>query len=273
MTDVADPSDQDVLMLLEQAFSAVDEVCSLLDDAEWDRPTECPGWTVKDNLAHIADYESRAIGRPGDDSVDVSGLPHIVNEVGALNERGIQARRGTPGPEVLAEYREVTTERLKQLGDPALLDVTTQTPFGESATRRFLPIRVVDVFYHEQDIRRATGRRGHLDGAVAAFVAARMALLMPRVVAKNAQAPDGSVVVFEVSPPGRTFAVRTEGGRGAMTDPVEEPTVGLRFDGESFLRVVGGRVTPDAALADGTLAIDGDRDLAGRILQNIVVMI
>ncbi|HLW16493.1 MAG TPA: maleylpyruvate isomerase N-terminal domain-containing protein, partial [Actinomycetota bacterium] len=126
-------TDQDRIALMEQAFSSVDELCGMLDDGDWDLPTDCPGWSVKDNLSHLVSYEAAALGRPPAPALtDRARFPWVKDEIQAGNEREVEWRRSRSGPEVLAEYREVVAERLAQLRG---LDQTTRmsesdTPIG-----------------------------------------------------------------------------------------------------------------------------------------------
>ena len=43
---------------LETTWASIQVLCADLTDAQWDEPTGCPGWTVKDNLSHLVDYEA-----------------------------------------------------------------------------------------------------------------------------------------------------------------------------------------------------------------------
>lgn len=266
-----------LLDLYEQAVSSIEEVCSQLDPADWDRPTDNPGWSVKDNLAHLAHYESLAVDRPQPPEVALlEEIPHVRNEFGRLNEAGVAARRPQPGPGILEDFRDATTQRLKDLAalaPEAWNEGKLRTPFGESPLIGFMPIRLLDLLYHEQDIRRATGRPGHLQGAVARFAFERMAAVaLPRVVAKEAGAPEGSVVAFDVDPPGRSFAIEVRDGRGATIDAPGEATARMAADFEAFLLLMGGRRSPEQLRADGRLTTAGDDALAGRVLDAIVVV-
>lgn len=269
------PTNTEFLDLFEQTASSIDEVCSSLDDPEWDLATDLPGWTVKDNLSHLAHYEAHALGRPAPEDIDISACEdRLENDFQRINERGVQQRRARPGREVLEEYREVTTGIIKRMRD--LDDAGWESPYvipaGEFTFASALPIRVLDFYYHEQDIRRAVDRPGHLHGAVARMVFERFHRGMGFVVGKTAEAPEGTRVRFEIGEPGRTFDIVVADGRGAPVEPDGEPDVVFSGDIETFFCVVGGRWTPQAALADDRWNAEGDDDLIERIHAGIAVV-
>ena len=76
-----------------------------------DLPTDCPGWTVHDQVAHVAGAEALAAGEPTPE-LDVSDLAHVRHDFGALMEKYVQARRGRSLEEVLDELEERLDERL-----------------------------------------------------------------------------------------------------------------------------------------------------------------
>ncbi len=129
--------------------------------AQWDEPTDCPGWTVRDHLSHLIGIERMLLGDPAPPPL-ASFPAHVRNPLGEINEAWVEARRATPGPEVLREFRETTDRRLEELRSlPAEhFDVVSRSPLGEMPYRRFMQTRVIDSWAHEQDIRRAVGRPG-----------------------------------------------------------------------------------------------------------------
>ena len=263
-----------IVDLIEQCYSSVEEVCSQLDDADWDTPTDLPCWSVKDNLSHLAHYESQALGRPTPDDIDVSGRTHARDDFQIRNERGVEYRRPWPGAKVLEEFRDATTERAKALRglDPDGWEQPVSLPAGDFQQGQILPIRVMDLYFHEQDIRRAVNRPGHLNGDVARFAFGRLARGMGMVTAKYARAPDGTRVRFAIGEPGRTFDVVVEGGRGNVADPSGAPDATFTADLEAFLCVAGGRWSPERAIADGRWTAEGDPDLIAKIHERISVM-
>lgn len=261
--------------LMEQAFSSVDELYSSLEPAEWRLPTDLPGWDVGDQLAHVAGIESWLLGRPR--ATPPAQKPdHVRNPLGEVNEAEVIARRGHTPEQMLEEWRELTGERLKALAalTPEEWEAPTDTPIGPGTVADLIATRILDVHYHEQDARRATGRGGHLNGDVARHVFDRMARGLPMIVGKRAAAPEGSTVVFDVAPPARSVAVGVEAGRGRFLDaPPDEPTARLAMDLETFLCLCGGRWTAERALGEGRVSVSGDRALAEKVLAGMNIMV
>lgn len=245
-------------------WASIDRLCSELPDDQWQLPTGCPGWTVKDHLSHLVDYEARAAGRPAPRH-DPGPLPHVKNEMGRANEVGVDLRRAESGAAVLGEFGEVTGERLAQLraltGRDLAAPVTT--PAGPGTMADLLTLRVMDSWVHEQDIRRATGRPGHTDGPAAGEALGYLTRFLPYVVGKRAAAPEGSTVVFRIG--GRDpVAVQVIGGRGT---PVADPggaTVTMVIPVTTFAALAGGRGD-----VPGDVGITGDRELGRRVLDSM----
>jgi uncharacterized protein (TIGR03083 family) len=141
--------------------------------------------------------------------------------------------------------------------------------------RDFLHIRIFDCWVHEQDIRRAVGRPGNLEGPVARHSVGRITSAMPFVVGKKAQAPPGTTVVFEITgPAGDTLPIGVEGTRARRLDALPAtPTVRLTMDVETFNCLGCGRWEPDTVLASGKVRINGNRALGETIVRQMNFMI
>ncbi len=71
---------------LEVTWQSILELCADLTEDEWKRPTGCPGWSVQDNVAHLVDYESGALGRPRPEVPLPEARDHLKNPLGEANE-------------------------------------------------------------------------------------------------------------------------------------------------------------------------------------------
>jgi len=106
--------------LLEETWRSTIEVGHDLQPDEWQLPSECPGWTVKDHVSHVIGTERVLQGLPRSDA-DPGAPTHVKNTVGEFNEREVELRRPRAGADVLAELEELVELRLATLraGDDA----------------------------------------------------------------------------------------------------------------------------------------------------------
>ena len=269
-------SDKEIVDKMEAVWRSIENLCGGLSDPEWATATDCPGWSVQDQLSHLVGSESRLLGRPAPDHTPKE-LSHTKNEAGARNEVLVDWRRSWSGPRVLEEFREVTGLRLEVLRamGPEDFEAETQTPIGPGTVRDLLAIRIFDAWVHEQDMRRALNRPGHLEGPVAEHAMGRMAMAMPYVIGRKVQPADGATVVLNVNGlAGRVLAIAMEGTRANFMPvmPVP-PTVSLAMDLETFACLTCGRWEPGEVLDSGRVQIGGDQSLGKAIVEQLNIMI
>jgi uncharacterized protein (TIGR03083 family) len=268
-------SQEPVVDLLADAWNAIGELGDVLEVGEWELPSECPGWTVRDVLSHMVGTELALLGEPAPDPL--SAPLHVHNEVGARNEGWVASLRNHTGPEVLDVFRDVTARRLVQLRSwpPARFDEVGPSPVGKVPYREFMRVRVMDCWIHEQDIRVATARPGHREGPVATLAIDRLASAMPFIVGKKAEAPDGSTVRFELTgEEDRRLDVVVSDGRATLdASSGSDPTAEVRMDLEVFWRLGCGRVTGEAARGAGLVELRGDTGLGERVVDHMAFMI
>ncbi|WP_327067944.1 maleylpyruvate isomerase family mycothiol-dependent enzyme [Kitasatospora sp. NBC_01302] len=258
-----------------QTIESIAELLAALPGDSWNRPTECPGWSVRDVVSHVIAVESELLGDPRPIHSLPSDLRHIKDEVSRYLELPVDKRRCHTAPEMTSELEYVIIRRARALrgATTAAADVV-RFPAGpysfELPYQRLLQMRVLDVWVHEQDLRRALQLPGNLDSAAAQVTRDLLLLGLPKTIAKQAGAPAGAVVVFDVTGPLeflRTVRV-DESGRGTIDGQISlGPDVQFTLGWETFLRLACGRVRPEA-LPAGALRIDGDDELAARILEH-----
>jgi uncharacterized protein (TIGR03083 family) len=265
-----DEPEEPLIGLLDSVWTSVAELGAALTVADFDRPTDCPGWTIRDQVAHMLGTESMLAGRQAPASeVQVGELAHVRNPIGVANEQWVEAYRARSGQDTLAAFIDITNDRLQTLRgmSAAEWDEEGFTPEGPGPYRAFMEIRVFDCWFHEQDIREAVGRSGGLAGPVAELAVGRIPKALPYVVGKKAAAPDGSTVVFEVDE--TEYAVGVE-GRAALLDAApNDPTTRLRMDRRTFTRLAGGRWAGADVLARGAVTIGGDRALGEAVVHSL----
>ena len=139
---------------LEQAITAwqraTDELVAVVRGVgpdRWLQPSANPGWTNKDLLAHLA--TGYAVRLAVLESVVTTGRPGAVPDADAANAHNIEARRGTPVADLVAEMlatRGTVLRLIQQLQD-AHLDVVVE--LGDAPAR--LGAHLPDLSRHDLD--------------------------------------------------------------------------------------------------------------------------
>ena len=260
--------------LVETWRQAIAEFVALVRDVPEDQadlPTDLVGWSVKDNVAHTAHLESVLAGAP-EETIPVEQGGHVKGMSGLYTEQGVVARRDRDIGSLADEIEEAAAKRSAELDADPPTDGSVpppRTPGGAPwDTARLLSNRPLDVWMHEQDIRRAIGRPGGFDTPAARHTVAVFGKALPMVVGKRVSPPPGTTVAVDVPDAAQRWTVRMgDDGRAAVVDAVEHPTVRITLTTEDFIVLAGGRRPVDATEP----TIEGDLELGRAVLDNLAV--
>jgi uncharacterized protein (TIGR03083 family) len=271
-------TDRAVVEALAGVWASMQQLGDTLDEPQWKLPTDCPGWTVQDNLAHIIGIESVIIGLP-EPRVDLAAdLPHVKNELGRSNEVWVESFRNQTGAAVLHEFRVIATSRLNQLRSFTETDwaAPSWTPVGDGQVRDLIPFRVLDSFVHELDMRRALRTPADFESPAAQLALGRMRDTLGVIVGARLRPPDGTRVAFVVEGPGGfVSALAMHEGRAVELEPRPEPVASgvdaaLHMDPDTFVRLIGGRGDLDAVAA--AVRVEGDERLGRRVINHMKLL-
>lgn len=265
----------ETLAKLRDVWTSITGLTAELDDADWARPTDCPGWNVRDQLTHLLAFEWQLAGRPVTLEELTEVPPWVHNDIGKANERAVRHWRSRTPDELVAAWREITAERLAQIAAASDADLAADswTPLGPGTVMDLLQVRILDHWIHEQDIRRAVARPGHESGPAAEHTIDRMLLGIPMVVGKRAAAPEGTSVVIELTGPvEREHAVTVRDGRAKPTPRPSDPTAAIYLDSTTFAELAAGRTDPETTITTGRATWTGDDTLAHKITTNLNIM-
>jgi uncharacterized protein (TIGR03083 family) len=129
--------------------SALADVLEILSPTEWEQPSLCPGWTVKDVAAHVVSSAGATFGEV------VSGMVKARGNFNRMMFQDAKRRSARPPEQIIADYRR--------------LDGSRRHPPGTSALDPLM-----DVIVHTQDIVRPLGRQRHMPAAASAAAADRV---------------------------------------------------------------------------------------------------
>jgi len=248
---------------LAETWGSIGALCDELEPADWERSSGCPGWRVLDVLSHVVGLELELNGRPPAEApVRVGDPPWVRDEFGRHMELAVWHRRGAAAGSVVGEFRDVIPDRVSALRRRA-----AECPEDEvlgvmglsGPLDRFVQIRLFDCFLHEQDMRRATGRPGHLEGAAAEFCVSMMARIITRRVPEQAGLGAAAVELRIDGGPAPSVVLGEEGA-----DP---PSSVASMPLATFLALGSGRSDADLA----SVRVDGDQQLAERVLGNMSI--
>jgi uncharacterized protein (TIGR03083 family) len=269
--------DQQIVDALADVWTSMEELGAGLDETEWKLPTDCPGWSVQDNLAHIVGIESVILGRPAP-AIELPDLPHVKNDLGRSNEIWVESFRSLSGAELLDHFRGIAETRLAALRSLTEADwaAPSWTPIGPGTVRDMIPFRVLDSFIHELDMRRAVQRTPNLESPSAQLAIGRLRSVLGMIVGARLRPPDGTRVAFVVEGPGAFVeAYGMHDAQAVALEPVPEPIAGgvdaaLHMDADTFVRLIGGRGQLDELAA--LVRLEGDARLGHRVIQHMNVL-
>jgi len=239
-------------------------VIDALEGDDWQQPTDCTQWSVRDILAHQAGsyaafaswsaFKRMNQAKPGPDQMQVD----------AINDQQLADRAGRSPAELINELRRVgpkginTRQRLPWL--LRKLPVPFGPPLGTVAVEYLTDlIYTRDTWMHRVDICRATGReftqtQDH-DGRM-------VALVLRDLAHKLKDHLRGQSVIFDLTgPAGGRFRI------GKLT----EPSAVIKMDVLEFNRLASERISVEEAKAQGLVTINGDHGFADRVLAQTAV--
>ncbi|MEV8551729.1 maleylpyruvate isomerase family mycothiol-dependent enzyme [Streptomyces glaucescens] len=256
------------------SIEAISELVQHLVEADWNRRTPCPAWSVRDVVSHVIGLDSEMLGDPRPIHTLPRDLFHVTTDHQRYMEMQVDVRRHHTAPEMTAELEYMVIRRNRQLRNESRDPGTkVRGPLGTELTlEESMRRHAFDVWVHEQDLRTALGRPGNLDSPGAHVARDVLLDALPDVVAVKAQAPRSSAVVFDVHGPVeflRTVRVDIQGRGTLETVPALGPAATLSLDWETYVRLACGRVSP--AAAGDRVKQEGDPDLTAAILRHFAV--
>ena len=137
--------------------AALQEILDPLADADWRMPTPAPGWTIADQVSHLAYFDEVAVTSATD--------PDAFAELARINAEG-----GVDADSVAAQHRQLTAAQLRDWFGHARaevfsifagLDPAMRVPwFGPPmSVASSLTARLMETWAHGQDIADAVGAR------------------------------------------------------------------------------------------------------------------
>lgn len=246
------PDRQEAARVATAQHDAMLSLLRKLDDHEWDLPTDCARWTVRDIVGHLvgALVESARLPTAVRHAVNGRRKHRDLSPLDALNEAQVDDRRGWPAERLIADFerfapkavaaRRRTPEVIRRRTLPAAM-----APAGTTVAHLFDVIYSRDTWMHRVDIARATSRPLPTDKTDADVVAC--------VVRDLDLTWQGPAVHLELS------------GAGTWLLGTGNPVASVRTDAVEYCRLLSGRP------ASPTYEISGDQELRALLAEATVL--
>ena len=129
----------------------LDRLVAGLASAEWDLSTPAEGWSIKDQIGHLAYFDEVAELAATDADGFAALLEAAIEDPDDYVERATDRARATGGAEVLAWWRDARSSLVVGLAD---LDPEARVPwFGPPmGARSFVTARLMETWAHGQDV-------------------------------------------------------------------------------------------------------------------------
>lgn len=256
---------------------------SLLRDlapAEWERPTVCREWCVKDIAAHMLDTQIRQLSLGRDayaglaPDAPVAEYHDLVAWLNRINREWVQAMRRV-SPRVLLDMLAVVGPQYNAY--LAALDPDAPAMFpvawaGEAESANWFDIgrSYTEYWHHQQQIREATGRpllenRRWLHPVIALFLRA-----LPRTYQDVDSLPGTSVQVTVTGEAGGRWVLLRSTTWELWDGEHPQASAHVILSADTAWRLFTKGLSRDAASARVTSS--GDLSLAGNFLDAIAIM-
>jgi len=168
------------LEALTRATAGYEQRLTAVGAEQWDEPSVCTGWTVKDVADHVLGGNRFAAALAGGASSD-----------DALAQALTASFDGDP----IAGFVQSATLQLDAFKRPGVLHAVVRHPQGDISGRTFLYYRVGDLLLHGWDLARSTGGDDRLDDDLVPDVWREYQPLLPSATENGAfgKGPSGDV--------------------------------------------------------------------------------
>lgn len=243
-------------------FAHYNDLVGRLSDDEMSTQSLCPDWDVRAVIAHTMGVEVVLTGW-----APSAEVPPPFEKMGEFAAEVETLGRG----DFAIRIQETTASRLADLErlDPAVVDEPSFTPAGIATYRRFLQVRVFDLWVHARDIAIPLGETLDDTGDAAEMTLQEVDDSIGYIVGKKIGLPEGKSIVFHIrGGVDRDIAVSVD-GRATRVDSVASPDVEVTTDVGTFVMLAAGRIDPQEQIDAGTITWSGDDEWGERAARNL----
>jgi uncharacterized protein (TIGR03083 family) len=260
-----------------------DELITLLGGlapADWRRPTVCPGWMVRDLVAHLLEVDLRRLSLVRDrlemapPDPPIRSYHDLVDFLNRLNADWIRAAQRL-SPRVMLDLLAVTGPQVAE--HVASLDMDTPSRFAVSWAGDDVSPNWFDVgrdyterWHHQQQIRDAVGARGLTDREWL-FPVLDLFMRSAPFTYRDTPAPAGAAIEFHIEgDAGGVWTLVRGSDWELFRGPVDRPVCTIRLGQDAAWRMFTKGIGREEAVRRAR--IEGEAALAAPFLGSLAVM-
>ena len=266
-----------VVALFPEILAELVRLLSSLSTEEWQEPTVCPGWSVKDVALHLLGDEVGNLSRRRDGhalSASITGWEDLVALVNNANQGWVQATQRI-SPRLLIDLLEFTGVQLCdyfQSLDPYALGGSVSWA-GPARAPVWLDLarEYTERWHHQQHIRDAVSRPGLGEPRYMAPVLSAFVWALPRAF-QSTPAPENTAITLTITgESGGHWSLLRERGewrlyRGAPDHPDAQAFLDQDIAWRLFTRGLAQEV------ARKHLSVSGDQALGLKVLEMVSII-
>jgi uncharacterized protein (TIGR03083 family) len=267
-----------VVHLFPEILEELLDLLSGLSAEEWDMPTACPSWSVKDVAQHLLGDDIGILSRKRDGyspgGQQIESWEELVTLIDTLNEVWVQAtRRISPrllrdllryaGTQVHAYFQTLDPYAM---GDPVSWAGPHSAPVWLDLAREY-----TERWLHQQHIREAVGRPGLRQPHLFAPVLDTFARALPHTY-RDVYAPPSTLVVLTITGDsgGRWFLQRGDDHWKLCPDVPQKPQAEVIVDQDTAWRLFTKGLSQRAAQTRVTIL--GDQSLGLKVPDMVSII-
>jgi uncharacterized protein (TIGR03084 family) len=205
-------------LLVETA--ELDGPLASLDEAAWATPTPAEGWTVRDQVSHLAHFDEAAVLSATDPDRFRAERVEAGDDVDGFTTRIADRHRSMPGDELLAWFRRSRATLVDVFG---ALDPSARVPWygPDMSVAAAVTARIMETWAHGQDVADGLGAARRPTAALRHVAHIGVRALPNSFVTRGRPVPDEPVFVELVAPSGETWTWNDP----AAADSVRGPAI------------------------------------------------
>jgi uncharacterized protein (TIGR03084 family) len=125
-----------------------------LDDTGWDTPTPAPGWSVRDQVSHLAYFDEATTMAATDPEQFRIDRADVLADIDGFTSTVAARYRSRPGAELLVWFDRARSQMIERV---TLVDAATRAPWygPDMSVTSLLTARIMETWAHGQDVADA----------------------------------------------------------------------------------------------------------------------